>query len=306
VSDRSLYLVLFVLTWALHAVFVGYVVAGTGFALVRRASPLAEQVRDRLPFMLGCGITAGVAPLLFIQLLHQRRFYTANLLLGPRWILVVPALIAGFYALYLAKSSPRWRLPALAGALVAFAFVAYSWSELHELMAADDRWRAFYEAGHRVYTTVEIPLRAAMFLAGAVALFATVSAWSADAATRSRLALGAIGGIAVSAIAGGVLASRATHDVAAGGWLYLLIAGALAAVAGWVWTWRAPARGGLTLATTATTVALIAAAVVREAPRLTLIETSDNASAAGGFAVFALTIGIGIAAIAWIVRTVRA
>ena len=65
---------------------------------------IAATVRDRLPFMLGCGITAGVAPLLFVQLLHQRRFYTANLLLGPRWLAVVPALIVGFYALYLAKA----------------------------------------------------------------------------------------------------------------------------------------------------------------------------------------------------------
>ncbi len=308
-DQKSLYLVLFVLTWALHAVFVGYVVAGTAFALVRRSSPLAEQVRDRLPFMLGCGITAGVAPLLFIQLLHQRRFYTANLLLGPRWILVVPALVVGFYALYVAKSSkssPRWRQRALAVGLGAFAFVAYSWSELHELMAADDRWRAFYEAGHRVYTAIEIPLRTAMFLGGAVALFATVTAWSADAAARARLAIGAIGGIAVAALAGGVLASRATHDVAAHGWLYILIAGAIATVAGWAWTWRAPEGAGLTLATAGTTIALVAAAVVREAPRIATIETSDNAVVAGGFVVFAITIVIGIAAIAWILRTIRA
>src|SRR5262245_4673257 len=63
-------LALYVATLALHAVFIGYVVAGTAYAVVqalRRADdPLAATVRDRLPFMLGCGITAGVAPLLFI------------------------------------------------------------------------------------------------------------------------------------------------------------------------------------------------------------------------------------------------
>ncbi|MCX5741044.1 MAG: hypothetical protein NT062_00940, partial [Proteobacteria bacterium] len=81
-STSSLYLALYLVTWALHAVFVGYVVAGTGYALVRTIRPgtspaLVAQVRDRLPFMLGLGITAGVAPLLFMQLLYQRRFYTA-------------------------------------------------------------------------------------------------------------------------------------------------------------------------------------------------------------------------------------
>src|SRR5688572_30449576 len=130
-------LALYVATLALHAVFIGYVVAGTAYALVsslRRAAggdddALAKTIRDRLPFMLGCGITAGVAPLLFVQLLHQQRFYTANLLLGPRWMAVVPALIVGFYALYVAKLSARLRKLALAAALVCFTFVAWSWSE---------------------------------------------------------------------------------------------------------------------------------------------------------------------------------
>jgi hypothetical protein len=99
-SIVSLWLVLYLASFALHAVFVSYVVAGTGYALVaavrRSADPIAARVRDWLPFMLGAGITAGVGPLLFLQLLHQRRFYTANLLMGPRWGAVVPALILGF------------------------------------------------------------------------------------------------------------------------------------------------------------------------------------------------------------------
>ena len=127
-SIESLWLALYLVTFALHAVFVSYVAAGTGYALVaalRRApDAIAERTRDWLPFMLGAGITAGVGPLLFIQLLYQRRFYTGNLLLGPRWGAVVPALILGFYALYLAKASPRWRQLALAADLAYFAFVA--------------------------------------------------------------------------------------------------------------------------------------------------------------------------------------
>jgi hypothetical protein len=86
----GLVLLLYIATLALHAVFGGYVLVGSAHALVRRDA-VAATVRDRLPFMLGCGITAGVAPLVFVQLLHQRRFYTANLLLGPRWGAVVPA-----------------------------------------------------------------------------------------------------------------------------------------------------------------------------------------------------------------------
>src|SRR6185295_3004757 len=102
-DQQGLWLALYVLTLALHAVFVGYVLIGSAYATVqaiRKADdPLAAQVRDYLPFMLGCGITAGVAPLLFLQLLYQRHFYSTNLVMGPRWGAVVPALIAGFYAL---------------------------------------------------------------------------------------------------------------------------------------------------------------------------------------------------------------
>src|SRR5678816_2594181 len=130
--DRGgIVLALYVATLAVHAAFIGYVVAGTAYSLARDDA-LSRTVRDRLPFMLGCGITAGVAPLLFLQLMHQQRFYTANLLLGPRWLAVVPALIAGFYALYIGKT--RWRRAAYGIALACFAFVAWSWSELHELM----------------------------------------------------------------------------------------------------------------------------------------------------------------------------
>ena len=114
-GHHGLWLVLYLVTWALHAVFVGYVLVGSAYALVqvlRRAEdPIAERARDLLPFMLGCGITAGVAPLLFLQLLYQERFYTANLLLGPRWGAVVPMKARPFWLAW--WSALRRRLAAL-------------------------------------------------------------------------------------------------------------------------------------------------------------------------------------------------
>ena len=64
-DQQGLWLACYVLTLALHAVFVAYVLVGTVYATVQALrktdDPLAEQVRDYLPFMLGCGITAGQA-----------------------------------------------------------------------------------------------------------------------------------------------------------------------------------------------------------------------------------------------------
>jgi hypothetical protein len=205
-------LALYLATLALHAVFIGYVVAGTAFALIRRDDPIAVTVRDRLPFMLGAGITAGVAPLLFVQLLYQHRFYTANLLLGPRWLAVVPVLIVGFYALYIQKVSEKWRRAALISALGCFVFVGWSWSELHELMKADPAWHDFYAAGKRVYFSGSIAPRSAVLFPAMATSFAMMAAWSTDAAGRQRLALLAIGSRLVS-IGGAVWLWKAGFSV---------------------------------------------------------------------------------------------
>jgi hypothetical protein len=309
-SLESLWLALYLASFALHAVFVSYVAAGTAYALVaalrHSADPVATRVRDWLPFMLGAGITAGVGPLLFIQLLYQRRFYTANLLLGPRWGAVVPALIVGFYALYLAKASePRRKLALGVGALC-FGFVAWSWTELHQVMLEDPAWRAMYGAGARFYLDLAIVPRLATWLGAMLALFATVAAWSAAPGERRRLAGLGLAGLVTCAIGATVALALGAGFDAAHGWTYLLIAAAILAAIGWAFTARRPEGPGLALATAATAAALFAGTIVREAPRLALIERSRaTAVGSGGLVVFLATLAIGIAVIAWIVRTVR-
>lgn len=309
----TLWLALYLGTFALHAVFVSYVLAGTGYALVqslRKADdPIAAAVRDRLPFMLGCGITAGVAPLLFLQLLYQRRFYTANLLMGPRWGAVVPALIVGFYALYLAKAktSQLLRRLALAVGTVCFVFVAWSWTELDQLMQAEPAWRAMYAAGQRIYGAAAIYPRLLLWLGAMLTLFAIVASWWATGGERRRLAILGLVGRAISVIAALVLArSGGALDGSAHGWLYLLIAALAIEAGGWLWTMRTPDGAGLTLVTGAGAAALVCATIVREAPRLALLEPPRaEAAAAAGFPVFALTLVTGIATITWIWRAIR-
>jgi len=309
-SIESLWLALYLASFALHAVFVSYVAAGAAYALVaalrRSADPIAARARDWLPFMLGAGITAGVGPLLFLQLLHQRRFYTANLLLGPRWGAVVPALVVGFYALYLAKASERWRRLALAVGVACFAFVAWSWTEIHLVMQADSAWQAMYGAGARFYLDAAVLPRLALWVGAMLALFATVAAWQAAPAERRRLAALALAGLVAAC---GTAAGMAIHGGfdPVHGWSYLLAGAALAAALGWVLTARRPDGPGLAIATAATTAALLAGAIVREAPRLELVERSRaTAIGAGGIPVFFATLAIGIAAITWVIRTVRA
>jgi len=308
----TLWLALYLLTFALHAVFVSYVLAGTGYALIQSLrkvdDPIAERVRDRLPFMLGCGITAGVGPLLFLQLLYQRRFYTANLLMGPRWGAVVPALIVGFYALYLAKAktSVRIRRLALAIGTLCFLFVAWSWTELDQLMQAEPAWRAMYAAGQRLYGEAAILPRLVLWLGAMLSLFAIVAAHWAAGKERSRLATIGLGGRALSVGAAFLLvAAGGALEGNAHGWLYLLIAALAVEAGGWVWMLRAPDGAGLTLVTGAGAAALVCATVVREAPRLALLEPGrPEAVAAGGFPMFAVTLVVGVVVIAWIWRAI--
>lgn len=310
----AVWLALYILTFALHAVFVSSVLAGTGYAFVQamrgRADPLADRIRDRLPFLLGCGITAGVAPLLFLQLLYQRRFYTANLVLGPRWGAVVPALIAGFYALYLAKAAVRlrWRRIALGTGIACFGFVAWSWTEIHLLMEDEPAWREMYAAGTRLYASAGVPPRLLLWLGTMATLFAALAVWWASGAERRRLAVIALAGRLVTGIAAAWLVARgASVEAAAHGWLYLLLAAIAVETAAWIWTWRAPDGPGVTLVAGAAAAALLAGAVVREAPRLALLDPPrPGAIDAGGIAVFFATLVLGTLAIAWVARTVRA
>jgi hypothetical protein len=143
-----------------------------------------------------------------------------------------------------------------------------------------------------------------------LALFAAVSAWPAIAAERRRLAGLALAGMIACGAASAVAAALGggldlAHDPAHG-WTTLLIAAAVTAALAWAWTARRPDGRALSVATAATAAALIAGSVVREAPRLALIERPGaTAVDAGGLPVFAITLAIGAAAIAWVVRTVR-
>jgi hypothetical protein len=313
-SDANpIWLALYLLTFAVHVVLVGYVVAGTAYALVAamrgKDDAIADGVRDRLPFMLGLGITAGVAPLLFLQLIYQRQFYSANLIAGPRWGAVVPALIMGFYALYLAKATivSRVRKLALAAGLVCFVFVAWSWTEINALLQDEPAWREMYAAGARFYGESSIAPRLLAWLGAMATSFAILAAWWVDGAHRKRLAIIGIGGRLVTAIGVAILAATGASVVgAAHGWTFVLIAALVVEAAGWIWMLRAPASAALSLVTGAGAAALLAGVVVREAPRLLLVER-PRASAldAQGMWVFVATALLGVALISWIVRTIR-
>src|ERR1700733_4720676 len=151
----AMYLTLFIVTAAIYVVFMNYVLAGGIVLLVGYLAPGARRrveggpggplrsglglilkvIRDWLPAVLGLAITTGIAPLLFLQILYKRQFYTANLLLFNQFMLLLPALIVAYYMLYLIKSQAlagRWavlRGPVTIVAFACFFYFAWTWTE---------------------------------------------------------------------------------------------------------------------------------------------------------------------------------
>ena len=324
-GPTALYLSLYVGTLLLHVLLMAYVLAGSllvalraclGFVQRQRcADYLAESVlRDWLPFFLGAAITAGVAPLLFLQVLYKEGFYTANLLLMHRFMAILPVLIVAFYLLYVQKTAwlrqarPLLRVAVSCGAFGMFVFVAASWTENHLLaLRGISTWVPFYVSGKLIYSDPAFWPRLGIWLAGALPLMATIVATQIAWLRRLHLkrpagpeALGqalavadnirfetvrlpalAMAGLAVAGTC--ALSYPQQAENAAVLWSPLCRAyvvggsvGVMLQIAGW-WRMRRTAQMGtgvLSLLWTGTLLTVVAVAITREALRLASLDVT--------------------------------
>ncbi|MEZ4360536.1 MAG: hypothetical protein R3B48_10160 [Kofleriaceae bacterium] len=328
------YLALYLATLALHAVFVSYLVGGTAFVLAAHlaravrgargargddapASPLAAQIASWLPLSMGAAITAGVAPLLFLQILYQRAFYTANLLLGPIWGAMIPALVLGFYLLYLHKARPALRPKLVLGlALACFTLVAALWGANHRVMVTPSGWTDAYRGSPLSAYGWSLVFRAPVWLGAMLAQFAAIAAWQARGASRGSRELRALAG---TALAGRALSAAGALALGWHAQLATPLAGALLAAIAleaslWVTLASAPSGARRAVATRvylgllsgAAALALAAALAVRELPRLAhLRELPASVQRAGGAWLFATFAALALAILAAILRAAR-
>lgn len=325
------YLALYLLTLVIHAVFMSYVLAGSVWlawatvcpgrgAVPRARQPLALVMRDWMPFVLSAAITAAVAPLLFVQVIYRQQFYTANLLLGWRWMVVVPVLIAAFYLLYLLKSrivnswSYAWSVAVGIGTAACFVFVAFCWSTNHLLSIETEGWADAYHTGAVVSSISVLLLRLSMWIAGTFAVMPVLTGWQLAGRTQARadtppdhsaeavrLACIALGGLFGAAALGATYVLQLSGEQQAlltgpAGWPWLVVAGAGAATAVAAWALQLQTRrfGTLSLATATcgTTVLLIGVAFLRELIRLSAVglripvANVESAARIGGVGVF--------------------
>ena len=352
-APTAFYLTLYVLTFVVHQVFMHYVLAGSlYFAWVTAVStrqsvneiekPLLSTLRDWMPFLLSAAITAGIAPLLFIQIVYQDQFYTANLLLWWRWMIVIPVLIVAFYLLYLLKSSLLWRSPYVVrlfvavSAAVCFVFVGFCWTANHLLSCSGSDWPTFYATGRLPFSASLIILRMLVWLGGSFATMSMIVGWqllwqsnhlsqgesvSATAPQNIRvLASLAFGGIVVSVLAGiGYLGFCVPSSR---NWLFgalalpyflMILIGTGGLVVGWLRQWRSGKFSAmdLGLVTAGTLFNVLGVAVIREGVRIKLVDLKPlsvshvEAANMGGFPVFLICAVVVTALIVWCIRIVQ-
>ena len=346
-SQVQFYFSVYILSLVLHAFFMTYVLAGSLYlawatlwpgdgVIIRARQPLSLILRDWMPFLVSAAITAGVAPLLFVQILYRQQFYTANLLLGWRWMVVVPVLIVAFYLLYVVKSRAvsQWSIVVRGGLSItiagSFVFVAFCWMTNHLLSINPSLWVPAYTDGKVVASAMQAALRLLTWIAGAFPAMSVLAAWQltwhkplppCDASNvdsdMRRLAKMAAVGIAV-AFATGVCylmnLDEHTRTLLVGkagfGWLCVLVVSLVLLFLIWICRVRCFVVGlpGLCFISIVSLAMLTATAALREIIRvagLGVQPVTDNvkrASAIGGFELFVLFSVVNVFLIAWCVR----
>jgi hypothetical protein len=102
---------LLMLTFLLHILAMNFVLGGSIIsAVVRRRAgsddrphhtALFRWLSKAMPVAVAAAISLGVAPLLFVQVLYGRLFFTSSVLMAWFWLSVVPLLILAYLTAYM-------------------------------------------------------------------------------------------------------------------------------------------------------------------------------------------------------------
>ena len=199
---------LMMLGFLLHLLPMNFVLGGTPIALAARwrardglhpqHAALARWFARALPVAIAAAVTFGVVPLLFVQALYGRLFFTSAVLLARYWFAVVPVLILCYYGAYLLAF--RQDLPPRAAVLVAalatlgFFAIGFVYSNTMSLMLRPDVFAAWYsESGRGLHLNTSDPTlwpRYLHFVLGAAGVAGLVIAWFGVAQQRSHPDLG--------------------------------------------------------------------------------------------------------------------
>ena len=150
---------LLVITFFLHVVAMDFLLGGgflaaisgaRGRANVPHHRHMAERLSKIMPIVMAATISLGVAPLLFVQVLYGRFFYTSSILMAVPWISVILLLMLAYYGHYvMAMADTIHRERRLWIAWVSAFLVAtigFIYTSNFTLMMAPEKFRDLYLA----------------------------------------------------------------------------------------------------------------------------------------------------------------
>lgn len=149
----ALLIVLWIVTFFLHLLAVNAALGGAIFAVLLPPSMSGAARRAVALFLaeinswaLSLAITFAIAPLLFMQVLYGRFFYTATVLVAPVWLGLLLLLMLAYYLNWIAK----FRLRAGKGATAALALSAFFYlaiaaiqTSVHLISVQPSLWSAY-------------------------------------------------------------------------------------------------------------------------------------------------------------------
>ena len=182
-----LFHVLWVLTFLIHLLFVNTVLGGSLLAaLAGLAGTAKREVRSLFvqvnAWAISFAITFAIAPLLFMQVLLGRFFYTATILVAWAWLGMLGLLMVGYYLNYVAK----FRLRAGKGAggvllveAACFVVIAGIQVTVNLLHMQPARWERVADQAWAALSDPTFVPRFLHFLLAAVAMAGALLAWVA-------------------------------------------------------------------------------------------------------------------------------
>ncbi len=187
--------VLLTVTFTAHILLMNAMFGGAVVTLLgawRRGSPGSPAARDaagRVPTLVALTVNAGVAPLLFLQVLYGHLFYTSSILMARWWLAIIALLIVGYYAAYAvyyrydAPLRPLWS----AAVVVLLLYVSFMFANNNTLALTPERWTAGFHNPSGAWLNLGEPTlwpRWLHMMTGAVAVGGLFAALIQDARAR--------------------------------------------------------------------------------------------------------------------------
>ena len=146
--------VLHILTLTLHFIAMNFLLGGIIIVLLAKLKdkwndPTIQKFVKMFPNAMAATVTIGVAPLLFVQLVFHRQIYAASIISGWFWLMIILAVIIGYYFLYassFSKKTPGNKPVYLSLALICLLYVSFVYSSVFSMAERPEFFKSLYAA----------------------------------------------------------------------------------------------------------------------------------------------------------------